>query len=73
MSHQCSNLLIRPMDFRLQPAIEKWLDQKGYNGDTDMIAVAGACKDFVKDPENCMGTYLWSELDTSYRLHQIKK
>ncbi len=41
----CKNMIVHCMDFRIQPAIEKWLDEKGYAGDTDRISFAGSCEE----------------------------
>ncbi len=41
----CKNMIVQCMDFRIQPAIGKWLTEKGYAGDTDCVSFAGSCEE----------------------------
>ncbi len=73
MSHQCKNLLVRCMDFRLEEVVEQWIKENDYLGDLDLISVAGSCKDFVAEPESPAAEYLFKQIDLSYQLHQMRR
>ena len=45
MSHQCKAIIIHCMDFRLIKETQRWLGEKGYLGDCDIVSIAGASKD----------------------------
>lgn len=64
MNHACSTLIVHCLDFRLQRAIKKYLEEQKLLGDCDVVAIAGAVKnlEFVLD-----------QVDISKRLHNIKK
>jgi carbonic anhydrase len=66
MSHTCTNALVRCIDFRLEPAIQKYLNDNNLAGDTDIIAFAGAVKD-IND-----GLAVAGQLELSHQLHATK-
>ena len=55
------------MDFRLEPAIHGYLEEKGFSGDCDVISIAGAAKDLVDDSNG----FLANQIDLSVQLHSI--
>ncbi|MFA5076400.1 MAG: carbonic anhydrase [Patescibacteria group bacterium] len=69
MAHNCSSLVLHCMDFRLQPAIRRWLEQQNLLGDCDVVSVAGACKDL----DEGVGDFIWKQIDISYRLHNMRQ
>jgi carbonic anhydrase len=73
MSHTCQNLLVRCMDFRLEPAISKWLRDNSMVGDVDVISVAGACKEFANVAADCVPAFLYSQVELSYRKHGVRR
>lgn len=48
MSHKCKFFILYCMDFRLEGALDKWLDSQGIHLDTDQVSLAGACKELVE-------------------------
>jgi carbonic anhydrase len=64
MTHHCKAAVVTCIDYRFHEAVEKWLKDKGLNGNVDFISMAGAVKDF--------GMAL-DELDISKRLHAVKE
>ena len=64
---QCSHALVRCMDFRLESAVENYLQEKGIVNDCDIISVAGVTKDLLENPEGFVAT----QIDISKRLHLI--
>ena len=73
MSHACQNLIIRCMDFRLEPAFEIWLKDNGYLGEADIISIAGSCKNIAADPNSCFATEILSQIDLGYQKHGVRK
>lgn len=55
------------MDFRLESAVEEYLQNKGIVNDCDIISVAGVTKDMLENPEGFVAT----QIDISKRLHEI--
>jgi carbonic anhydrase len=73
MSHACKNLLIRCMDFRLNKAIDEWVDKSGlFEGGYDVISLAGASKSLADGSEEIKNNFL-SNVAVSAELHQAKK
>lgn len=40
----CNNLILHCMDYRLQNAINEWIESQGFGGDIDRIAFGGPCR-----------------------------
>lgn len=64
---KCTHALVRCMDFRLESAVENYMEEKGIVNDCDIISVAGVTKDLIEDPEGFVAT----QIDISKRLHEI--
>jgi carbonic anhydrase len=69
LMHTCSTLVICCIDFRFQEVIRTFLN-KEVPGDYDLVSVAGACKNLVKENER---DFLIKQLDISSRLHKINR
>jgi carbonic anhydrase len=69
MSHTCSAVLIKCMDFRLTGDVHAWLEKKCLVKDCDIISVAGAAKDLAENPQG----YVFSLIKLSIDLHRIKR
>ena len=41
---KCNNLILHCMDYRLQNAINAWVEQQGFAGDIDRISFGGPCR-----------------------------
>ncbi len=41
---KCNNLILHCMDYRLQNAINEWIESKGFAGDIDRISIGGPCR-----------------------------
>lgn len=40
---QCNHLILHCMDYRIQAALNDWINANGYLGDIDRISLGGAC------------------------------
>lgn len=63
MTHCCRALILHCMDFRLGPAIKKFMEEHGLLGDADIVSVAGAAKNL----DLSLG-----QIELSVKLHSIK-
>ena len=68
----CSYLLIRCMDFRLNKKIVDWLTENGILHDIDFISIVGACKDLAIYPFSSESRYLISMIDLAITKHGVK-
>jgi len=68
----CSHLLVRCMDFRLNKKIIDWLTENGILSVTDFISIAGACKDLVIYPFSSESRYLMSMIDLAITKHGVR-
>ncbi len=66
MAHTCSAALVHCIDYRIQPAIYQWLQDKQLLGDCDIISLAGAAKGIDESAPT-----LWDQIEISTRLHKI--
>lgn len=73
MSHQCQNLLLRCMDFRLEKSISQWLNGQGLVGDTDIISIPGSCKVLAEDPTSCKAGFIMEGIALAHDKHGVKK
>jgi hypothetical protein len=55
------------MDFRLTREMNKWMEEKGYVGDCDLVSLAGAGKDIAEGTEQ--GKILLGQIGLSVKLH----
>ncbi len=67
--HKAKACVILCIDFRFQKHTQKWLEEKGYIGDSDEIVVAGVCRDIVKPIEDFHKSALLRQIDLSVQLH----
>lgn len=49
MSHGCENFILYCMDYRLEGALDEWLNNQGIHLATDQVSVAGACKELAQE------------------------
>jgi len=68
MSHQCKNLMLKCMDFRLQKNTLGWLQESGYFGDCDVISNAGSGK-VLADGTIDAKEFVLNEIGISYEKH----
>lgn len=64
MSHTCKALLLRCLDFRLNEAIQQWLQKNHLANNCDLVSLAGA----VKNLKIVLG-----QIEISQRLHGISE
>ncbi len=64
MSHTCKALVVHCIDFRLQKAIKKYLEEHGLLGNCDIVSVAGGVKNH---------DFVMSQIEVSQRLHNISQ
>lgn len=73
MTHHCSTLLIRCMDFRLEKGIHHgFLEPQGLCGDADILSIAGAAKDLA-DANSANHAMLMEHVALSQKLHNASK
>ncbi|MFA5080593.1 MAG: carbonic anhydrase [Candidatus Paceibacterota bacterium] len=71
MSHQCNNVMLKCMDFRLQNKTLSWIKENYYFGDCDVISNAGSGKALVDGtPE--VKEFILNEIGISYERHGAK-
>ena len=73
MSHNCQNLLLSCMDFRLQTTISNWLKENGYTGDVDIILVPGSCKVLAENQEGCQAGLILDGIRLAYEKHGVRR
>lgn len=73
MSHNCSTVLIKCIDFRLAGAYFEFLDKLGLTNDCDIISIAGACKPISSPDNESERDFIFKQLDISVGLHSVKK
>ncbi len=73
MSHTCKNLLLRCMDFRLEETFEKWLQEQGFVGDTDIISVAGSCKALSEFPNTSKSVDTMDDIKLGVEKHGVSR
>lgn len=71
--HECHNLVIHCIDFRLQDDIWWWLKSQGVTGDSDIVSVAGAVKELVSPEIEEYRKYLSKQIRISRELHGMKR
>lgn len=71
--HECHNLVIHCMDFRLQDDIWWWLKSQGITGDSDIVSLAGAVKDLVSPEVEEYRKCLLKQIRISRELHGMKR
>jgi len=64
MSHTCKALVLHCIDFRLQKAVKKYLEDQGLLGDCDIVSIAGGVKDL---------DYAMKQIEIGQRLHNISE
>ncbi|MCX6796770.1 MAG: hypothetical protein NTW06_04745 [Candidatus Falkowbacteria bacterium] len=68
MSHQCKAILIHCMDFRLIKETTRWMIEKDYLGDCDVISLAGASKELIDGDEGASALIL-KQIELAHALH----
>lgn len=68
MAHTCKALVIRCMDFRLGPELNRFLDEQGLSGGCDIVSLAGAARGFLSDDSRDL---LMKQVQISKELHGI--
>jgi carbonic anhydrase len=67
--NQAKNCVIHCIDFRFQKHIENWMYENSMLDNSDLIAIAGSSRDFVKPIKQEHKENWLRELDTSVKLH----
>jgi carbonic anhydrase len=71
--HQAKALLLRCMDFRLEPAISEWLKAQGLVGKVDIVSIAGAAKNLVAAPTDVAQNFVLNHIRLGHELHHISE
>ena len=69
MAHYCKSILFHCMDFRLIKETIRWMQEKNYLGDCDVISLAGASKEIV-DGSAEVRNLLLKQIEISSKLHK---
>ncbi|MDF1498356.1 MAG: carbonic anhydrase [Patescibacteria group bacterium] len=73
MLHNCKNLLIRCMDFRLNNEVDRWTKESDlFKGGFDVVSVAGASKNLADGSEEIKNSFL-KNIAVSVDLHQAER
>ena len=73
MSHNCNNLLIRCMDFRLRKELTDWINEGDlFDGGFDVISLAGASKSLADGSEEIKDFFL-QQVSVSTDLHHASR
>lgn len=64
MSHHCQAVIVHCIDFRLQRALKKFLEEQNLLGDCDIVSAGGAAKN---------SEFVLGQVDIAKRLHGIRK
>ncbi len=67
-SHGCTTLLLRCIDYRLEPKIQEFLKDRNLVGDCDIVSLAGAAKNFTSLESTILG-----HIELAKNLHGIKQ
>ena len=73
MPHACKALVIRCMDFRFISAINEYLESKNLLNHCDIVAAAGAVKNFASPEHELDREFLMRQIDIAKRLHGIRE
>jgi carbonic anhydrase len=73
MPHACTTLVIRCMDFRFISAINEYLESKDLMNHCDIVAAAGAAKNFASPEHELDREFLMRQIDIAKRLHGISE
>jgi carbonic anhydrase len=71
MAHKCEHLLLRCMDFRLERAVEAWLQP--YLGRMDVISIAGSCRVLAETPDSWPALFIWDNIRLAYEQHGVRR
>lgn len=69
MTYHCQALAVHCLDFRIQKAIQDYLEKKGLLGNCDIVSVAGGVKTAVNPGHD----FILNQIRISKRLHDIKE
>jgi len=73
MSHNCKNLLIRCMDFRLRNELTRWINEgELFEGGFDVVSLAGASKSLADGNDEIRDFFL-KQVSVSTDLHHADR
>lgn len=73
MSHNCQNLVINCMDFRLQRSLVKFLTGLGSTDDYDLISVAGGALALARPKENRDRDFILEQIEITVKKHGVNR
>lgn len=73
MPHHCKALVLHCIDFRFGKAIKEFLEENQLLDNCDIVSLAGAAKNFAEPPAPYFMDTVLTQLEISYRLHQISQ
>jgi len=73
MAHNCKNLIIHCIDFRLGKPLKNYLEKENLLGDCDILSVAGGIKNLLSPKRVSDKDFLLEQMGVSINLHKIKR
>lgn len=73
MPHNCQNLVINCLDFRLQESLVKFLTGLGLTNDYDLISVAGGALALARPREKRDRDFILEQIEITVKKHGINR
>jgi carbonic anhydrase len=73
MKHTCRAIAISCIDFRVQQAVRAHLASTGYDGDYDLLSVAGGAMGLAMSSPQAVRDFLMEQIRISSGLHQTSE
>lgn len=73
MAHNCKNLIIHCIDFRLISSLNEYSERKNLVGDCDILSVAGGVKSLLSPKRISDKDFLFEQIEVSVNLHKIER
>lgn len=72
-SHKATTLLLRCMDFRLEPDLSLWLKSEGLVGKIDVVSLAGAAKNLAEPANETIRDFVFTHVRLAQELHGVEE
>lgn len=73
MAHNCKNLIIHCIDFRLVSSFNEYLERKNLVDDCDILSIAGGVKNLLSPKRESDKDFLLEQIGVSVNLHKIER
>lgn len=72
-SHKATTLLLRCMDFRLEPDLSLYLKSEGLIGKVDIVSLAGAAKNLAEEANEANRELVFTHVRLAQELHGVEE